>query len=93
MKKSYLLILVFLCSEVVSVSAQVDDVLIFNSTNGANPSGSLTLSGKRLYGTTSYGGTNNFGTVFVVDTDKTHYKELIDFNGEDSVKVCVRMVI
>lgn len=86
MKKSYLLILVLLCSGIASVRAQVDDVLIFNGTNGANPNGSLTLSGNRLYGTTSYGGSNNFGTVFVIDTDKTHYKELIDFNGEDSAE-------
>jgi uncharacterized repeat protein (TIGR03803 family) len=84
MKKYYMLILVFLCSA-AAVRAQVDDVLIFNGTNGANPSGSLLLIGKRLYGTTTHGG-NNYGTVFAVDTDQTNYKELVDFNSNDSAE-------
>ena len=34
------------------------------TTGGANPYGSLALSGTTLYGTTSAGGTNSLGTVF-----------------------------
>ena len=37
-------------------------------TKGALPSGSLTLSGKTLYGMTSAGGTKNLGTIFKFNT-------------------------
>jgi uncharacterized repeat protein (TIGR03803 family) len=33
-------------------------------TDGAGPSGTLTLSGTTLYGMTQWGGTNNWGTIF-----------------------------
>ena len=40
----------------------------FNGTNGAEPSGSLTLGSNGLfYGTTEYGGTSNVGTIFSFD--------------------------
>ena len=34
----------------------------FNGTNGANPYGSLTISGSTLYGTTAYGGATAMAT-------------------------------
>jgi len=43
------------------------------------PSGDLVLSGKQLFGTTTYQA--NAGSVFSIDTDGTNYKNLITFNG------------
>jgi uncharacterized repeat protein (TIGR03803 family) len=56
------------------------DLLDFNSTNGALPGGSLTLSGNKLFGMTSQGGTN-YGCVFSIDTNGTGYRNLHKFNG------------
>jgi uncharacterized repeat protein (TIGR03803 family) len=41
----------------------------------------LALSGSVLYGTTSYGGSSNCGTVFKVNTDGTGYAVLKNFFG------------
>ena len=44
------------------------DVANFNFTNGASPTGSLTLGSNGLfYGTTTFGGTNGDGTIFSFD--------------------------
>jgi uncharacterized repeat protein (TIGR03803 family) len=52
------------------------------STNdGANPEGVLLLLGNTLYGTTTYGGSNGFGTVFALNTDGTGYTNLHLFAG------------
>ncbi|MCB9252119.1 MAG: hypothetical protein H6605_06600 [Flavobacteriales bacterium] len=41
----------------------------FNDTNGANPTGTLTQVGSRLYGVASQGGTNSkTGSIFSIDT-------------------------
>ena len=47
-----------------TAQAQITTLGSFNSTNGANPYGSLTLSGSALYGATDSGGANSDGTVF-----------------------------
>jgi uncharacterized repeat protein (TIGR03803 family) len=39
------------------------------NSDGANPNGSLILSGNNLYGTTKNGGTNGAGTIFAVNTN------------------------
>ncbi len=48
--------------------------------SGADPCGALILSGGTLYGTTYYGGTNNDGTVFAINTNGSDYNLLHSFN-------------
>ena len=52
-----------------------------DALNGANPCGSLTLSGNSLYGTTLQGGTSNSGTVFRMNANGTGYTNLHAFTG------------
>ncbi len=53
-------------------------------SDGAQPQGSLTLSGSTLYGMTYGGGTDNYGTIFQINTDGTGYKTLYRFSGGTS---------
>jgi uncharacterized repeat protein (TIGR03803 family) len=48
--------------------------------NGAQPYGSLTLSGNKLYGMTSLGGAV-YGNIFSIDTNGNNYKDLFNFSG------------
>jgi uncharacterized repeat protein (TIGR03803 family) len=55
------------------------------SNNGSYPSNSLISDGTFLYGMTTSGGANNFGTIFRIMPDGTAYTKLLDFstpNGE-----------
>jgi len=57
------------------------DLLDFGGLNGVNPATSyLTLSGSTLYGMTNYGGTSSLCLIFSIDTDRTGFKDLFDFN-------------
>ena len=48
------------------------------SPDGAYPQSSLTFyGGNYVYGTTSYGGTNNYGTVFQVETFPQHTEKVL----------------
>jgi uncharacterized repeat protein (TIGR03803 family) len=54
----------------------------FDGTNsGANPNGSLTISGSILYGMTTFGGANNLGCIFRLNTNGSNFTKLLDFNG------------
>ncbi len=56
-------------------------LLSFSGSNGLNPfDGSLLLIGSALYGMTSAGGAYNDGTIFMINTDGSGYKDLLDFN-------------
>jgi uncharacterized repeat protein (TIGR03803 family) len=83
MKKINLFISSLFCLGIIEANAQFTTLLNFNGTNGANPTGNLTLSvnGKVLYGLTSDGGVNGNGNVFSVNTDGSGYKDLLDFSG------------
>jgi len=52
-------------------------------TNGSRPFGDLTLSpsGTVLYGMTNQGGTNSYGNIFSIDTNGSHYKNLLSFGS------------
>jgi uncharacterized repeat protein (TIGR03803 family) len=55
-----------------------------SNADGANPSGSLYLSGNTLYGTTVYGGSVGWGTVFSLGTDGSAFSTIYNFSdGSD----------
>jgi uncharacterized repeat protein (TIGR03803 family) len=54
------------------------------ASNGKRPRGNLVLDGVFLYGTTSSGGSNDFGTLYKIKTDGTNYTKLIDFSNVSS---------
>ncbi len=47
----------------------------------SGPTGALVSDGTRLYGTTVYGGSNYYGTVFSLESDGTGYTELHSFTA------------
>jgi uncharacterized repeat protein (TIGR03803 family) len=53
---------------------------IHTNSDGNYPRSALALSGGVLYGTSSQGGSNGYGTVFSVNTDGTGFTVLKDFN-------------
>ncbi len=58
------------------------DIYDFNgTTTGANPYGSVIVSGSTLFGMTSGGGAHNNGIIFSMDTDGTRFKDVYDFKG------------
>jgi uncharacterized repeat protein (TIGR03803 family) len=50
-------------------------------TDGANPEAGLILSGSTLFGTTSFGGSSNNGTVFALNTDGMGFTNLHSFTS------------
>src|SRR5947209_7436067 len=66
-------------------SSLAQDTILHNfaggSDDGGNPSGSLTLSGTKLYGMTAGGGSNNGGTVFSMNIDGSGFALLHSFSG------------
>jgi len=52
--------------------------------DGANGNGNLKAIGSTLYGMTLYGGANNDGTIFKIQTDGTGYSILYNFPGYPS---------
>jgi uncharacterized repeat protein (TIGR03803 family) len=64
------------------VTAQPLSVLhSFNGSDGARPLARLISSDNMLYGTTQLGGSGGNGTVFVVNTDGTGFKNLHSFSA------------
>jgi uncharacterized repeat protein (TIGR03803 family) len=61
-------------------------------SDGSHPSGSLTLDGSTLYGTTRFGGTidgtNGFGTAFQMNTNGTGFALLHSFTGDVTDGAC-----
>ena len=50
-------------------------------SNGRNPRGDLFFDGNYLYGMTSVGGTDNFGTLFKILPNGTGYVKLLNFDS------------
>jgi uncharacterized repeat protein (TIGR03803 family) len=57
----------------------------FNGAAGAQPYGSVTLSGKTLYGMTEEGGANTEGCIFSIDSNGSRFMDLHDFGGTDGI--------
>src|SRR6267378_8196876 len=55
----------------------------YTNSDGSEPNAALVLSGSTLYGTTSFGGSSNFGTVFKLNFDGTGFTNLYSFSGSD----------
>jgi uncharacterized repeat protein (TIGR03803 family) len=53
----------------------------FTANDGANPFGSLILSGMTLYSTTQAGGSFRIGTIFTFNANGTGFTNLYDFTG------------
>lgn len=70
------------------IGSQYTKLLDFTGTAGvaigANPWGTLTVSGTNLYGMTQFGGTSNLGCIFKIDLTQaigSQYSKLFDFTG------------
>ncbi len=67
------------------------NLLSFTGTGGAaigaNPYGSLTLTGTTLYGMTSGGGTSGYGNVFSVGTSGANYQNLLSLTGNGGAAI------
>jgi uncharacterized repeat protein (TIGR03803 family) len=51
------------------------------SSNGANPSRGVIISGTTLYGTTVFGGSYAEGTIFKIETNGTGFTKMLDFDN------------
>jgi uncharacterized repeat protein (TIGR03803 family) len=60
-------------------TTRVQTAVGWTNSDGVGPDTRLILSGNTLYGTTYYGGTNGWGTVFAVNTDGTGFTTLHGF--------------
>ena len=87
-KRTFKCIAIGLMLSATRLSAQTPIVLHaftaasgLTNADGFNSTAHLILSGNLLYGTTQFGGTNGYGTVFSMHTDGTCYKVLYAFTG------------
>ena len=78
----YIFLLVANCLFPAALSAQHSKLLDFNGANGKNPYHCTFISdGTFLYGMTTYGGTNDKGTIFKIKPDGTGDTVLFNFAG------------
>ena len=60
---------------------------------GGGPFAGVTLSDSVLYGTTYFGGSSNYGTIFKLNTDGTDYAVLKDFSAGDGAGPSTGLVV
>ena len=53
----------------------------YTNSDGVGPFTGLILSGNTLYGTTQFGGSSGWGTVFAINTNGTGFTNLYSFRG------------
>ncbi len=79
MKKISILTFAILCLAIGVGKAQYTVLHNFNDTEGANPYGSLIMSGNKLFGMTRGGGVGKYGCIFSLNNNGTGFKDLLDF--------------
>ncbi len=79
MKKIYFILLIVLMGNITN--AQYTKIFDFDGFTSGVPQRSLISDGTFLYGMTTYGGTNNMGTVFRILPDGSDYLTLLEFTG------------
>jgi uncharacterized repeat protein (TIGR03803 family) len=62
-------------------------------SDGISPNAGLILSGDTLYGTTTYGGSSNYGVVFALSTDGTGFTNLHSFGFDDGINPRAGLVL
>ena len=68
--------------ELSADASTIKTLVSFNGSNGATPEGGLFInSSGYIYGTTSAGGSNNFGTIFKIASGSTAVQTVASFNG------------
>jgi len=60
-------------------TVKADVLHFFNSSDGSRPTAGLTLSGSGLYGTTSGGGTDASGTLYMINGDGSGFQVVHNF--------------
>lgn len=84
MKKQLLFIAVIIAT-ILSANAQYSKFFSLKvAPDGDAPKGDLLSDGTFLYGMTSAGGTNTFGTIFKIRPDSTGYVRLLDFDNANN---------
>ena len=63
------------------------------SEDGANPEGSLIISGSIIYGMTKKGGNSGNGTIFKIQADGSGFTLLHEFSWEDGIYPCGSLVL
>jgi uncharacterized repeat protein (TIGR03803 family) len=82
MKKLIIITMLLITAPLLNVNAQLSKLWNFAGVpDGSYPQGSLVSYGTYLYGTTSYGGAYDLGTIYKVMPDGTSYSILHDFAG------------
>ena len=56
-------------------------LVTFTGTNGANPDGSVIVSGSTIYGMTNAGGANSLGDIYSLSTTGSGFTDVFDFTG------------
>ena len=84
MKKVFPALLGLLCAS-IRVTAQTFTTLYnFHGTDGGLPEAGLVISHNTLYGTTTYGGSSDKGTIFKINTDGSGFTNLHVFTAINS---------
>jgi uncharacterized repeat protein (TIGR03803 family) len=77
--------------------AQIKDFSAMGSnggnTDGANPRAVLVLSGGMFYGSTRYGGTDGFGSVFTMNSDGSGFTNIFSFDNANPGTPIAALVI
>jgi uncharacterized repeat protein (TIGR03803 family) len=80
--------------EINASTHQLTTLATFNGSNGRGPWGGLAIDAAgNLFGTTSYGGTNDLGTVFKIDAVTHTLTTLVSFNATDGDDVEAAVIL